>query len=53
MHFCDNPFLSLSISASILLLATKAFSIPEKKAEKTMVTSMPMTNAMSIAIGSC
>lgn len=35
-------FLFLPISASILLLETKAISMPEKKALKIKVTSIPM-----------
>ena len=47
---CDKALRSLSISASILLLATKAISIPEKKAEKAMVASIPMTKGKSIVV---
>ena len=39
---CDKPFFSLSISALSLLLDTKAISMPEKKAEKSIDTSKPM-----------
>ena len=40
----------LSISASILLLDTNAISIPEKKAEKAIVTRMPINRDISILL---
>ena len=43
------PFFSLSISNSMRLLVTKAISMPEKKADSTMVTTMPMINEISTA----
>ena len=48
--FWDTPFFSRSISARMRLLDTKAISIPEKKAEKTIATSSPMICGVSCAI---
>lgn len=41
------PFFSLSISANILLLETKAISMPEKKALKTIVTRISIISDIS------
>jgi len=41
------PFFSLSISARRRLLATKAISIPEKNAERTIVIKIPIIKFIS------
>ena len=39
----------LSISTSIRLLETKAISMPEKKADMTIVTNMPVKRGISVS----
>jgi hypothetical protein len=50
MAFCDKPFFSRSISARSLLLDTKAISMPEKKAEKSMVTSKHIISEVIVSV---